>query len=168
MSEGKWKGRRRRRSEKSIGEKQTGGQLYLRASCRCRRHPHVLSITLSCRVVKDVRPPVAAPRRLDYCIASSWAGLVQVGPSRNSASHWEWVSALSDGMGSPCSQTILELLDGDLLVYSNRIGGSISVDTLAVCLFLQVGDGRGVSVGGKEGGRLVGVDAEDVPADVRA
>jgi hypothetical protein len=78
------------------------------------------------------------------------------------------VSALSDGTGSPCSQTLLELLGGGLLVYSNRIGGSISADTLAVRVVLQVGDGRDVSVGGKEGGRLVGVDAEDVPAEARA
>jgi hypothetical protein len=60
---------------------------------------------------------------------------------------------------------LLELLGGGLLVYSNRIGGSISVDTLVVRVVLQVGDGRGVSVGGKEGGLLV---AEDVPADARA
>jgi len=70
--------------------------------------------------------------------------------------------------GFPCSQTLLELLGGAFLVYSNRIGGSISAGTLAVRVVLQVGDGRDVSVGGKEGGRLVGVDAEDVPADARA
>lgn len=78
------------------------------------------------------------------------------------------VSALSDDTGSPCSQTLLELLGGGLLVYNNRIGGNISAGTLAVRVVLQVGDGRGISVGGKEGGLLVGVDAEDVPADARA
>ena len=78
------------------------------------------------------------------------------------------ISALSDGTGSPLLSDPPGALRWGLLVYSNRIGGSICTDTLAVRVVLQVGDGRGVSVGGKEGGLLVGVDAEDVTADARA